>query len=97
MCYLTVIGTRSSTAGAGEDFVHLDTDVHFISGQSEWDTIVMIINDRLQEPQESFVIELYEGRDDPRSIVSQVNVTIYDDDYAGKAEVVKMQFGSHTP
>ena len=87
MCYLTVIGTRSSTAEAGEDFVHLDTDVHFISGQTEVIFPVMIINDKLQESQESFIIELYEGLDDSMSVLSQVNVTIYDDDYAGKQKL----------
>ena len=92
---LTVIRTTSFTAKAGEDFVHLDTEVQFMSGQTEAAFPVLIINDTLKEPQESFIIQLYERRYDPRSVLSQDNVTIYDDDDASKKGWLKIIFESH--
>jgi len=83
-----VVGCRTlnDTASSPEDYGHKDDQITFTDGQESADFFVSIVNDDSFEPDEDFLIELYdpnskkklEGRD------TQVRITILDDDKPGK-------------
>lgn len=82
------VGVRSKdlTATAGADYEAFDTIVSFGDGQREQHVEVKIINDDTFEPNEDFLIELYDPETKARlpGIDTETKVTIIDDDKPGK-------------
>lgn len=83
-----VVGCRTldDTASAPADYGQKDEQIEFKDGDESAEFFVSIVNDDSFEPDEDFLIELYdpatkkklEGRD------TQVKITILDDDKPGK-------------
>jgi len=78
--------TLDDTASSPADYAEKDSLIEFKDGEETADFFVSIVNDDSFEPDEDFLIQLYdpnsekklEGRD------TQVRVTILDDDQPGK-------------
>ncbi len=74
-------GYLGDSAKADEDYIPEDVKLDFDRGQSvNYDLVVSIVNDNIEEPVETFVIQIYDGPLEYLGDPKQVEITINDDD-----------------
>lgn len=79
------VRTVDGEACANDDYIPIDEEIKFKSGQTEAEAIVKILDDEDWEPDEDFYVELYDMGSKTRLIGedTRTRVTILDDDKPG--------------